>query len=102
LREWIVQERTRRAIADEGRVVQSLPAWERRPRRDRLPPQQPPEKESAPVVPLEAAERNARMERAIAKLEVGEAAVDAMLARVTAALERDAAQRSTTKHKRST
>jgi hypothetical protein len=53
-------------------------------------------------MPLEPAERNARMERAIAKLEVGEAAVDAMLARVTAALERDAAQRSTTKHKRST
>ena len=87
LREWIGQERTQRAIADEGRVIQPLPAWERRPRRDRLPP-----------LPLEPAERveeasdpavqAARMARAIAKLEVGEAAVDAMLARVEAALER--------------
>jgi hypothetical protein len=40
------------------------------------------------ITPLESAERDARMARAIAKREVGEAHVDAMLERVTAALER--------------
>jgi hypothetical protein len=86
LRAWVERERMERST--EERVVEPVPAWERRARRDRLPSLPPPEKESAPVMPLEPAERNARMERAIAKLEMGEAAVDAMLNRVTAALER--------------
>jgi hypothetical protein len=88
LRAWVERERMERST--EERSVEPVPAWERRPRRDRLP--RPP-KPKAVWTPTEPGLLEAHMAEAVDQLGLAEVKVDAMLARVTAALEQDAARR---------
>jgi hypothetical protein len=94
LREWVKRERTERARGE--RVAEPAPAWERRPRRDRLPllPPSPDEGERRPAVFDEGAQAG-RMAAAMERLAEAETKADEALERVQRALESMRAPRST-------
>jgi hypothetical protein len=87
---WIARERTAReaeAAAGEGRRVDPSDAWVRRPRRSQRPSASP-EALTPPREPFDEAANAAHLATALGRLEDAEALVEAVNARVAAALER--------------
>lgn len=87
-RTWAEQERVRRSSAE--RLAEIVPAWERRPRRDRrpllLPPLDEGKRDQEPTIVDESAQV-ARTAAALERLSEAEAQADAALERVRRAME---------------
>jgi hypothetical protein len=87
LRAWI--KRDADEVSGEGRIVTPVPAWERRPRRDRLPllPQAPPSFEGGrELAVVDEKAQAVRMTVALERLSEAEMKADSTLERVQRAL----------------